>query len=161
MPDRGTLGRLAILLRFRRVQEPGTVFSSSRKTAQAAHRATGVGLLGAAFALLCCAGVAPVLGLVSAIGLGFLINDAVLIPLLMLALALTMWGIRQGRRCHGRNPPWVLGWVGSAVTLAGLFLWVPLAFAGFAVVVGASAWNILAVRACAVRPSSPAQSPGR
>ncbi len=129
--------------------------------AGASYRATGVGLVGSAFAFLCCAGVAPVLGLVSAVGLGFLINDAVLIPLLILALALTLWGIRQGRRCHGRNLPWVLGWMGSGLTLAGLFLWVPLAFAGFAGVIGGSVWNVLALRACVVRPSGPAPSPGR
>ncbi len=127
--------------------------------ARASHRATAAGLVGSTFALLCCAGVAPALGLVSAIGLGFLIHDAALIPLLVLALALTMWGIQQGRRCHGRNPPWVLGWVGSTLTLTGLFLWIPLAFAGFAVVVGASVWNVLAIRACEVRPSRPAPSP--
>jgi mercuric ion transport protein len=129
--------------------------------ARTSRRATTAGLIGSTFALLCCAGVAPVIGLVSAIGLGFLIKDAVLIPLMVLALALTMWGIRQGRRCHGRNSPWVLGWVGVGLTVAGVFLWVPLAFAGFAVVIGASVWNILAVRACGVPPSSRAQSPNR
>ncbi len=116
-------------------------------------------MVGSAFALLCCAGVAPVLGVVSAIGLGFLIKDAVLIPLLILALAVTLWGIQQGHRCHGRNAPRVLGWAGSGLTVSGLFLWVPLAFAGFAAVVGASVWNVLAVRACVLRPSSPIPSP--
>ena len=123
--------------------------------ARASYRATSAGMVASASALLCCAGVAPVLGLVSAVGLGFLINDAVLIPLLILALAVTLWGIRQGRRCHGRNAPWVLGWAGSGLTVVGLFLWVPLAFAGFAGVIGASVWNVLAVRACVLRPSSP------
>ncbi len=132
-----------------------------KDAARASYRATGGGMVGSAFALLCCAGVAPVLGLVSAVGLGFLINDAVLIPLLVLALAVTLWGIRQGRRCHGKNPPWVLGWVGSGLTVVGLFLWVPLAFAGFAGVIGASIWNVLAVRACAARPSSSTPSLGR
>ena len=129
--------------------------------ARVSYRATSAGVVASASALLCCAGVAPVLGLVSAVGLGFLINDAVLIPLLILALAVTLWGIRQGRRCHGRNAPWVLGWAGSGLTVVGLFLWVPLAFAGFAGVIGASVWNILAVRACVLRPSSPAPSPPR
>lgn len=56
-------------------------------------------MLGSGLALLCCAGAAPVLGLLSAIGLGLLINDAVLIPLLLLALGATGWGlwIRSGR----------------------------------------------------------------
>lgn len=130
-------------------------------SARASHRATAAGLAGSTFALLCCAGVAPVLGLVSAIGLGFLINDAVLIPLLILGLAVTMWGIWQGRRCHGENRPWVLAWIGSVLTLAGLFLWVPLAFVGFAAVIGASIWNIHAIRACAIGALGPSQPPGQ
>ena len=130
-------------------------------SARAAHRATGVGLVGSALALLCCAGFVPVLGALSAIGLGFLIKDAVLIPLLVLALGLTLWGLSHGRRCHGRTAPWVVGLVASALTVSGLFLWVPLAFAGLAAVVMASVWNVLTLRACAVRPSRPGKSPSR
>ncbi|SRR5581483_2223527 len=122
--------------------------------ARTSHRATAAGLAASAFALLCCAGVAPVLGLVSAIGLGFLLEDAVLIPLLVVGLALTLWGIRQGRRCHGRNPPWLLGWLGCALTLLGVVTWVPLALAGLVLVVAASAWNLVAVRTCTL--SAPA-----
>jgi mercuric ion transport protein len=131
------------------------------EAARASYGATSAGMVGSAFALLCCAGVAPVLGLVSAVGLGFLIHDAVPIPLLILALAVTLWGIRQGRRCHGRDAPWLLGWVGSGLTVVGLFLWVPLAFAGFVGAVAASVWNVVAVRACVLRPSSPVPSPPR
>jgi mercuric ion transport protein len=130
-------------------------------SARASFRATGAGAVGSGFALICCAGFAPALGVLSAIGLGFLIRDAVLIPLLILSLGLTLWGLRQGRRCHGRPGPWVLGLVASAVTVGGLFLWVPVAIAGFAAVTVASAWSILAVRACAVPPSPPAQPPSR
>lgn len=130
-------------------------------SARAAHRATGAGLVGSGFALVCCVGFAPALGLLSALGLGFLIKDVVLIPLLLLALGLTLWGLRQGRRCHGRSAPWVLGLVGSALTVSGLFLWVPLAVAGFALVIVAGGWSALAVRACAVRASRSAQSANR
>ncbi len=130
-------------------------------SARASLRTTGAGIVGSAFSLLCCAGFAPVLGVLSAIGLRFLIRDAVLIPLLVLALGLTLRGLWQGRRCHGRNGPWVLGLAASALTLGGLSLWVPLAFAGFVAVSVASVWSVLAVRACAVRPARPAQSPHR
>lgn len=46
--------------------------------------------LGAAFAAACCLGVTAVLSLLTAIGAGFLINDAVLIPLYVAFLALSL-----------------------------------------------------------------------
>jgi mercuric ion transport protein len=98
--------------------------------------------------LLCCAGVAPVLGLLSAIGLGFLIRDAVLVPLLVVALGVTGWGLWQERRCHGRRSPVGLGLAGGALAVGGLYLWVPLAFIGFGAVILASLWNLRLLRAC-------------
>lgn len=120
----------------------------------ASRRASLGGLLGSGFTLLCCAGAAPVLGLLSAAGLGFLINDAVLVPLLAVALGVTAWGLRQGRRCHGQASALLFGLVGAAVTVGGLYLWLPLAFAGFGVVILTSVWNLRLVRACSVPSSS-------
>lgn len=127
--------------------------SAIATSTQPSRRASLAGLAGSSFALLCCAGVAPVLGLLSAVGLGFLIHDAVLVPLLAVALGVTVWGLWQGRRCHGRAAALRLGLAGAALTVGGLFLWVPLAFIGFAAVVLASIWNFRLVRACAI-PSS-------
>jgi mercuric ion transport protein len=124
--------------------------SSITVSAQDSRRASLGGVLGSGFALLCCAGAAPVLGLLSAIGLGFLINDAVLIPLLLLALGVTGWGLRQGRRCHGRHSALLVGLVGAAVTVGGLYLWLPLAFVGFGAVLLASVWNLRLLRACSI-----------
>lgn len=90
------------------------------------------------------------LGALSAAGLGFLINDAVLIPLLLLALSVTGWGLFQGHRCHGRGAIPVLGIGGSIVAVGGLFWWIPVAFVGFAAVVAAGVWNAMAVRVCSV-----------
>ncbi len=118
-----------------------------------ARRATGAGLAGSAVALLCCAGVAPVIGVLSALGLGFLLRDAILIPLLILGLGVTVWGLWQGRRCHGRSRPLVAGLVASLITVGGVLAWVPLAFVGFVGVIVASVWNLAAVRACLARSS--------
>ncbi len=123
---------------------------------RASRRATGAGLVGSAVALLCCAGVAPVIGVLAALGLGFLLRDAILIPLLIAGLGVTAWGLWQGRRCHGRSRPLVAGLVGSLITVGGVLFWVPLAFLGFVGVIIASIWNLAAVRACVARPSIPA-----
>jgi hypothetical protein len=48
-----------------------------------------VGVFGSVFAALCCLGFPALLSILSAIGLGFLINDAVLLPLLIVFLLVT------------------------------------------------------------------------
>lgn len=116
--------------------------------------ATGGGLVASFVTLLCCAGVAPVIGALSAVGLGFLVTDAVLIPLLIVALGVTLWGLGQGRRCHGRHAPLAVGAVGSVAAVGGVFFWIPLAFAGVAAALAAGLWNAVAVRACTVAPKA-------
>jgi mercuric ion transport protein len=123
---------------------------------RASRRATGAGLVSSAVALLCCAGVAPVIGGLAALGLGFLVRDAILVPLLILGLGVTLWGLWRGRRCHGRSRPLFAGLVGSLITVGAVLLWVPLAFLGFVGVIIASIWHLAAVRACVARPSIPA-----
>ena len=60
-----------------------------------------VGVVGSIFAALCCLGF-PALSILSAIGLGFLINDAVLLPLLIVFLLVTLLGLALGMREHHR-----------------------------------------------------------
>ncbi len=133
---------------------PDRNFSETTTSAQTSRRASLAGLFGSGFALLCCAGVVPVLGLLSAVGLGFLIRDAVLIPLLIVALGVTGWGLWQGHRSHGRGSPLLLGLGGGALAVGGLYLWVPLAFVGFVAVLLASVWNLRLLRACTISSST-------
>jgi mercuric ion transport protein len=75
------------------------------------------GIGGSLFAALCCLGFPAILSTLSALGLGFLIRDAVLIPLLLLFLAVTLVGLYLGSRHH--HYPWALalGALGAATTL--------------------------------------------
>ena len=59
-----------------------------------------IGIGGAAFAALCCLGLPALLSIVSASGLGFFVNDAVLLPLLVISLLITFWGLYNGTRHH-------------------------------------------------------------
>jgi len=54
--------------------------------------AVATGAAGGAVAALCCLGWAPLLGVLGAVGLGFLLHDAILLPALAGFLALTVWG---------------------------------------------------------------------
>jgi mercuric ion transport protein len=75
-----------------------------------------IGVGGSLFAALCCLGFPALVAILSAIGLGFLINDDILRPLMIVFLLVAILGLALGMRHHGS--PWALI-VGilSAVTL--------------------------------------------
>lgn len=104
------------------------------------------GSLGSSFAALCCAGVPAVLGALSAAGLGFLVNDLLLFPLLALFVGLALWGLGSGVARHGFQGILVLGWIGAALMVGGIFSLPALIYMGAIVMLGASAWNALALR---------------
>ena len=64
-----------------------------------------LGFLGTLFASLCCLGVSIVIAPLTAIGLGFLINDLILLPLVLVFLLITLWGLYTGWKHHGVRPP--------------------------------------------------------
>lgn len=91
--------------------------------------------LGAAFAAACCLGVAAALSALTAIGAGFLINDAFLIPLYVLLLALSLWLLYRSAKAHGSLLPFWAGVGGAAVALAGLWINPVLVYAGLLAIV--------------------------
>ncbi len=103
-----------------------------------------LGVAGSLIAALCCLGVPAVIAVASALGLGFLINDATLLPLLILFLLVLLWGLWLGLR-HHRNPlALVVGVASSVVTVFFLFVRFsrPLAYLGIAGLVVSSVLNI-------------------
>ena len=99
-----------------------------------------IGIGGSVFAALCCLGFPALLSILSAIGLGFIVNDAIIIPLLLLFLAVTLLGLYLGTRHH--HEPWALILGGlSTLAIAVVFLRV-VAYAGMAGLVVASILNV-------------------
>ena len=100
----------------------------------------GVALLPKVFCPLCWPLYA---GIVSSVGLGFLIGTAYLLPItsVFLVLTLAVLGFRaKERRGFG---PFLIGLVGSAAVLTGKFLMEsnPLVYCGVILLVFASVWN--------------------
>jgi hypothetical protein len=97
-------------------------------------------------------------GLISSVGLGFMMKTAYLLPLLLvcLALALAALGLRARRR-HGYLPL-MLGVVAAALIVFGKFVmeseWV--VYGGVAALAAASFWNAWPVQPASAVPSSPA-----
>lgn len=106
---------------------------------------------GSIFTILCCLGFLPFLGLLTAIGAGFLIKDAVLIPLFILLLAISLWGMKRGKECHGNNKPFLLGIVSSLLSLLFLRLSMLLAYISVISLVIAYIWDFYLVWTCTVR----------
>jgi mercuric ion transport protein len=115
-----------------------------------------VGIVAATFAALCCLGIPAVLSIVAALGLSFLVNDAVLAPLLVLSIGVVVWGLTDGWRRHHNPSAVVLGVVAGLLLFASAFVWPsrPLAYISIAGLIGASVLNALAARSAArARPA--------
>jgi mercuric ion transport protein len=103
-----------------------------------------VGPIGTIFTALCCIGTPGLLAFLSAIGAGFLINDAILLPLLVFFLAVSMAGLYSSYKDHANRWPVVLGGISTISILFFTYGWFlqSLVYLGLAGLVGSSVWNI-------------------
>lgn len=98
-------------------------------------------LLGALFAAACCLGLPLLLSALSAAGLGFLIHDAVLIPLLIAFVALNLWLLWRATGGHADRRPFGLGVIGGLLAVVGLYIHPLAAALGLLLLVAASFWD--------------------
>ena len=96
---------------------------------------------GVVFFGLCCLGVAPLLGFLGVIGAGFLINDLYLIPLFMLSLSISLWGLRQKKKLHGNEKPFLFALVLSVSAVLFLFIFPPVTYLSIAALVAIYVWD--------------------
>jgi mercuric ion transport protein len=105
-------------------------------------------LPGAFLALLpsatCPACLAAYAGVISALGLGFLLQDRVLVPLIAVFLAVGLASVAWSTRSHRRAGPLVATALGSAAVVLGRIVWSApnLVYGGAALLVAASLWNV-------------------
>ena len=116
--------------------------------------ADSAGVVGAVLAALGCAGTPIVVSVITAVGLGFLRNDAILWPLMLASLAIALWGFWRGRQMHRRSAPIRIAVVGAFLMASGvIFVHGPVArpmiYVGGAMLLAATLWNALLRRACA------------
>lgn len=125
--------------------------SATFKQAIVALPGIGVSLLPK---LMCPACWPAYAGIVSALGLGFLISAKYLLPLMVLFLAITAFALAfRGSRRHGYGPLWV-GLLAAGVILIGKFYFEAeqATYSGVGLLVAASVWNSWP-RPAAVTPS--------
>ena len=126
-----------------------------RRLTRTARFADSAGVLGAAFAALCCAGTPVIVSALAALGLSFLRTDAILWPLMFASLAVALWGFSRARRVHGSPAPLILAAAGAASLVSGVvfvhgFPAMQLMWSGAAALVAATVWNIIDRRRCDV-----------
>lgn len=103
------------------------------------------GMVGTIFSTLCCIGIAPLVALVSTIGLGFILTLSILLPMLIAFVVLGCLGMWFSYRRHGLAYPMMLHCAAgvSMVVLisiqfhAGPWLWIAMA-----AMVISTLWNI-------------------
>ncbi len=130
--------------------------------------------LAALFTTLCCLGFPALVGLLSALGAGFLLNDRYLEPLLVGTLLLTLLITGLHLRQHHRPGPFILSLVAAGTVFFAIYgigllphasggdhmadamaappTWSPyLAYGAILVLLGAQVWDLWLYRRCARR----------
>ena len=95
----------------------------------------------------CCLGLPIVLSALGSVGLGFMINDLILLPLFYGFMALNLWMLYRRNQVHSRRAPFWLALVGAVA--AGITLWTPLSFvvyAGLLAILAGSVWDFTLAR---------------
>lgn len=103
-------------------------------------------MAGTVFAAACCAGAGWALAALTAVGAGFIINDAVLIPLFIALLGLSLWLLFRSARAHRNSRPVYLAALGALGALVGLWTSTLILFAGLGLIVASSLWDYLGAR---------------
>jgi mercuric ion transport protein len=114
------------------------------------------GLFGAAITAACCLGITVVLSAVAAVGLGFLINDAYLLPMFVGFTGLNLWTLYRSARKHEALSGeamlafWI-GSIGALISIIGLGFTVTgilpvaviLVYIGLTLFVVANIWDFM------------------
>ncbi|MFQ5494550.1 MAG: MerC domain-containing protein [Phycisphaerae bacterium] len=92
--------------------------------------------------------VAAYAGLLSSLGLGFLLTDRVQRPLILAFLVVSIAGVGWAARQHKRVGPFLLVLLGSVAIVAGRLIWnlTPALYAGVVCLVVGSVWNLILKR---------------
>lgn len=117
--------------------------------------AGGAGAVAATCAALCCAGAPIIVSVLAATGLSFLRSDAILLPVIAVAIVVALIGFWRGRAIHHSATPFMLGVLGSIGLALGVVLlhgFVAKLFigAGAAALLIATIWNARLIGRCDV-----------
>lgn len=125
-------------------------------------------LIGAGVAAACCLGLPLVLSTLGAVGLGFIVHDAYLLPLFVGFIGLSLWSLYRSARRHVRLQPFWLALIGGIEASVALWLLVtgtyphswPM-YVGLMLLVSGSAWDQVNARRTPACETTCAPEPAR
>ena len=103
------------------------------------------GGLGGIFTGLCCAGSPILLAFLTGIGLGFLINDFILFPILFIFLGFMFYSLNLNKKKHKNTNPLIIGIVSTIILLIGIFYQLILWFGVFGLFI-ATIWDYVLIK---------------
>lgn len=106
-----------------------------------------LGGIGGVFTGLCCAGFPIVLAFLSGIGLGFLINDFILFPILFIALGFMFYAMHYNKKHHLSMNPIYLAILSTAILIIGIFLG-NIIWLGIIGLIISTIWDYSLIRRC-------------
>lgn len=106
-----------------------------------------LGFLGTLFASLCCLGVPIVIAPLTAIGLGFLMSDLILLPLVLIFLLVTLWGLYAGWKRYGVQLPFFLGIFAAVFLIPSFFVSTYLSSFLLVLLLVSTIWNTVVAKA--------------
>jgi len=104
------------------------------------NNSLGVG--GIVATALCCLGLPALIGFLTAIGLGFLINDFILFPLLALFLGIKLYSSYKNKLKHKNNIPFILSIIGAIMIFPSLFISIVLGYVIVGVLLFSAIWDV-------------------
>ena len=123
--------------------------TATRPSTASLQLVDAAGAFGAIVAALCCAGTPLIVAALAATGLSALRKDAILWPVMLVSLAVAIWGYRQGHRIHHESAPLIVGVIGAVSLALGVivvhgFPAMQMIYGGAMLLVAATIWNIVA-----------------
>ncbi len=107
-----------------------------------------MGSLGSILASLCCIGTSALLAFLTSIGAGFLINDKILIPLLVVFLGISIRGVYKPFKYHGRKGSIILAIISAIAVFVAIWFSKLLVYIGHVGLIAASVWDIYLKKTC-------------
>jgi hypothetical protein len=71
-----------------------------------------------------------------------MLHDVILLPLLVVFLGISLWGMQRSMRLHGQRYPLVLAVISSVVIFSAVWFSRPLVLLGLVGLIAASGWNV-------------------